>query len=106
MSANDEAYAALGKLSTALGALALVPLLALFRAWVALKMWVWFAIPLGAPAIGMAHAYGLCLLIGIVGISATYHGEDKRETATKLLAPFMTIAMFWLFGAITHAVMS
>ena len=35
---------------------------ALFRAFVLAMCWRWFAVPIGAPVVGWAHAYGLGVL--------------------------------------------
>lgn len=32
-------------------------------AWMFVRLWQWFVVPLGAPKIGMAHAYGLYVLV-------------------------------------------
>ncbi len=34
-------------------------------AYVATNLWMWFGLPLGFPALGMAHAVGLRALIGM-----------------------------------------
>lgn len=39
--------------------------LTLFRGWVFSILWLWFAVPMGAPEIGYATATGLCLITGL-----------------------------------------
>ena len=48
---------------TLVAALLAAPVLALIHAIVVRTLWSWFAVPLGVPNIGYAHAYGLALLI-------------------------------------------
>ena len=48
--------------------IALLAVGSLIRAYVLAQCWRWFAVPLGAPSIGMAHAYGLAML----ALFATY----------------------------------
>ena len=57
--------------------LALLPLIAVYSAYILQTMWGWFIVPLGADQIGMAHAYGLTLVV-----AAFYQIKktDKKET--------------------------
>jgi hypothetical protein len=40
------------------------------RAFALATLWRWFAVPLGLPAIGWAHAYGFGLLVNLAAASA------------------------------------
>lgn len=53
----------------------------IFNAWVAQKLYIWFVIPMGAPAINLWHVYGLILLINLLKSSSS--SEDK-STAKHL----------------------
>lgn len=37
--------------------------LGLFNAWAVQKMYIWFALPLGAPALNLAHVWGFSLIL-------------------------------------------
>lgn len=47
-----------------LGLLYVVALIVL-RAWCITKMWLWFVVPLGVPAIGIAGAIGLVMTVSV-----------------------------------------
>jgi tetrahydromethanopterin S-methyltransferase subunit C len=40
--------------------------LAIWRAYVIARLWSWYVVPLGVPAIGMVSAYGLGIVAGIL----------------------------------------
>lgn len=40
-----------------------LPALILLHAFTAKTLWGWFIVPLGAPAVGMAHAYGISMFV-------------------------------------------
>jgi hypothetical protein len=44
------------------GGLLAAPVSIVTNAVVAATIWGWFVVPLGVPAIGYAHAYGLCVV--------------------------------------------
>lgn len=46
-----------------------MPIAALLRAYTCWSLWRWFAVPIGAPVIGLAHAYGV---INFVAFAASY----------------------------------
>lgn len=52
--------------------------LALWRAYVIARLWAWYMVPLGVPAVGVVQAYGVSLVIGIV-TGAAYRDATKRE---------------------------
>ncbi len=52
-------------------AASLIVPLGLFRGWILSILWGWFAVPMGLPALGVAHVWGLALLIGL----ATYQSR-------------------------------
>jgi hypothetical protein len=49
--------------------------LGIYRAWVLMLLWGWYVVPLGAPDIGMAHAYGLSL----IALLCTMTREPERN---------------------------
>lgn len=34
--------------------------------WAFLKLWAWFAVPLGAPVVGLWHGFGLLLVVYMI----------------------------------------
>lgn len=44
----------------------LSPVLSVVRAFVLVKLWSWFAVPLGVVPIGKAWAYGLVVLVNLM----------------------------------------
>ncbi len=76
------------------GALILGIAVGLLRAWAAIVMWGWYVVPLGAPRIGVAVAWGLGFLVGVLNIQPPAKplqqlGGGDGEVA-KVMAPFIT----------------
>ena len=55
-----------------IGSLVLFAISATLSAYTLMMLWTWFLVPLGVVSIGMAHAYGLSILIKY----ATMQGSD------------------------------
>ena len=87
------------------GFLALVPLSIMFNAYILHQMWAWFIVPLGAAPIGLAHAWGLAILVAMFTTKDhRIEGTNKQKIARGLglfMAPFFTL----LFGYIAHSFM-
>lgn len=47
------------------GFVALIALLAIFGAFTISTLWAWFMVPLGVKSVGLAHAYGLSILVQV-----------------------------------------
>ena len=77
-------------------ALASVPL----NGWVLSILWLWFVVPLGVPAIGIAQAVGLATLIGMLrrGSLKSDDAEPLITAATLLVSPFLYLGC----GALAH----
>jgi hypothetical protein len=45
----------------------------LLRGWALSLIWLWFMVPLGVPEIGLFHAWGLSLVVGM------FTGNGKSE---------------------------
>lgn len=84
---------------------------ALLYAFTLYTYWGWFVLPLGAPPIGYAHAYGLSLLVR----AATFRAElsvkdDDHDGWTTIVIVVVTSTILngtWLLtGLITHALMT
>lgn len=70
------------------------------RCFVAAKLWFWFIVPFGAPAIGMAHAFGLLLLKhGLARSRAPKSKESSdREKLEEVLAMLSFDGLLLLLG--------
>lgn len=94
---------------------------ALLRGYVLATLWQWFVVPLGMPAIGWAHAYGIAALL----VAATFHypikdrdiaeGVESREATAKeralyltqyLAAAFIPALFALLCGYVAHEMMT
>lgn len=65
------------------------------NAWILAKLWAWFLVPLGVPAVGMAHGYGIWVLLGFLW---TRPADLRAATDAELLAkayaaPLIALAM-------------
>lgn len=59
-----------------------MPLWFMWSAWVDVKLWSWFAVPLGAPMVGLGHMVGLGLLVR----SLTSQVRRKTPTSAQVLS--------------------
>lgn len=75
------------------------------EAFVAMKGWEWFVVPLGVPAIGYWHAMGLTLLFYLVRRRFTAEGEMAQKVLSsstgylvghELVAPLLALLWLWL----------
>ncbi len=72
------------------GEFALALVLAAWKAFVLSVVWGWFVVPLGAPAIGVLHAYGLMLMLSLVTYSIDRHKKlEEIATSEKLVFGFV-----------------
>jgi len=75
----------------------------LYRGWVLTILWMWFIVPLGVPEIGIAHAWGISMIIGMLTATHIYK-EDKNpvKSFTNLIfAPLILLA----FAYVIHSFM-
>jgi hypothetical protein len=84
---------------------AVVALFGLANAWVLSILWSWFIVPLGVAQIGVAHTYGIFLML--VFFSHLHDGDEMdRKAARKqllrmVLQPFVALLCGW----VAHRVM-
>lgn len=90
------------KLAKMLAGLLLFPITLVAYAFVVATFWGWFVVPLGAPDIGLAHAYGLAILVGMV---AKRHTKDERSVLEAFAGALMYCGLALLFGWIAHLLM-
>lgn len=76
-------------------------------AYVALRLWQWFAMPLGAPAIGYAHAAGITISVKWLIMDVRIKRADTTELAPRdaCIAGLVVSISVFLIGAILHWLM-
>lgn len=105
-------------MKTAVQLAALVVLLLLsvlqivYTGWVITKLWLWFMVPLGVPAIGIAHAIGLGILISLIaGLHFLAREKDaeikgtNEKMAYRLIGSAVVTSFAWAFGALAASLM-
>lgn len=90
---------------------ALLAVSVVWRCFVASWLWLWFAVPLGAPELSAAHLIGLVLLIGTLRGSRK-NPLDKRppkEVAEDMGADCVQdlplFALLWGAGWVAHTLL-
>lgn len=76
-------------------------LFAIYNAWVLTILWGWFIVPLGVKGLGIAHAYGFTLVIGLIlsnrGIKENKGKDDwVGSIITWLLLPLIALFFGWI----------
>lgn len=74
-----------------------LPLYILYEGWAITVLWDWFAIPLGAPVVTLAHAAGLSALLNLM-IMPALNSKTTAGVGTFLFKPIMAVAV----GACVH----
>ena len=80
-----------------IGMVAVMIVLALFGAFTISTLWAWFVVPLGVKSIGMAHAYGLSV---IVSVFMGTRGLGNSDTSTILVQGVVLNIIALIFGGI------
>jgi len=83
-----------------------VPVSIYLNALVLSSLWLWFLVPLGVPAIGLAHAWGILILKNVFTFRYKYENPEPKisdEEAvtryTKILAALYTLPLVsYVFG--------
>jgi hypothetical protein len=79
--------------------LAIVPVL-IVHGFVVSIMWGWFMVPLGVPAIGIAHAIGLAGMLGALNIAKSTDKVTGRAMAwimdMLLIRPAILLGIGWI----------
>lgn len=75
---------------------------ALFNAWIALTLYNWFALPLGAPELNIWHAWGLMLLASRFTSSSlnSKTEEDGKKAWGKIAVYILGSLLALLIGFI------
>lgn len=84
-----------------------VPVLFLYTGWVTVLMWGWFAVPLGAPSITIAHALGLRLLVGFTtNLYKLEPGKLEKEWDSSAVKWLVNVTLALALGFAVHLSMS
>jgi hypothetical protein len=68
----------------------------LYYAWTLTVLWTWFLVPLGMPAIKLAHAYGIGLIAGLFKAAPNETKGEKdllSELVTWAVKPVIALAV-------------
>lgn len=83
-----------------LGAIALIPLLAVLRGLVLSTLWRWFLVPLGAPAIGITGAIGISVIVAMLTVNPHAATNEKttslQKTTLSVLMPLVSLLAGWI----------
>lgn len=79
--------------------LAIAPVL-IIHGYVISIMWGWFVVPLGVPAIGIAHAIGLAGMLGALNVAKSSDKVEGRAMAwimdMLLIRPAIILGIGWI----------
>lgn len=91
-----------GAITLALAWIVSLPVLVFYRAYVFSYLWLWFVVPFGAPAIGIAMAIGLLVLKGFLTyeIKPTNKAESSDKELSEVFQPLLQsyLAPTFIFG--------
>ena len=89
---------------TVIGVLVATAFVVILRGWVLTQLWAWFVTPtLGLPALGVAAAIGLSLIVG--HFSGSGSSESDPDFGKILLKGIFQAVFFLFFGWIWSGVM-
>ena len=76
---------------------------ALLDGWAISRLWAWFLVPLGVPAITIVHAIGISLLFSLFKPHVSSSSDKKKGLAVLLgtliaafLVPLLAVGMGWI----------
>ena len=83
-----------------------VPLIiafAIYQAWVATKLWLWFAVPqFEVKPISLGVMYGLGMMIGVIRHRFHKIDDSSEEVFGKVLAGFFSLTFALVVGKLIH----
>lgn len=95
------------KLALALSVLASFPFLVMLRGYMLSSLWEWFVVPLDVRPIGVVHAIGFSILVGIfTGLKKNKESPDDLDAAvTELVTNVAALVLVFGFGWVVHLFM-
>lgn len=110
MSENSGAKTAAGCLI----AIIVTPCAVLLKGFVLSKLWFWFIVPLGVPAISLWHAWGIAILAAMFSHQASTSTYDPKVEeygfgyviAKSIIMGILMPLLTWFFGYIAYSLMS
>ena len=93
MKPDKKVLEALGLSTLGLLGLLYIVVLAVVRGWCISKLWLWFVVPLGVPAIGVLWAIGLTATVTLaLGLNTL---ERKVTMVQALFGTLLATGMLW-----------
>ncbi len=90
----EEVLKALGLSALGLLGLLYYVVLVALRGWCISKLWLWFIVPLGVPAIGVLWAIGLAMTVSVVG--ALDRIESSKTCIQGIIGTLMAAGIGWM----------
>ncbi|MHA1839440.1 MAG: hypothetical protein ACTSYO_05740 [Candidatus Ranarchaeia archaeon] len=105
--AGHVALILFGGLGIIIAAVVMLVLFSILNGVIIQTMWGWFVVPLGASAIGLAHAIGLSLTVRFFTWrkASTKKNETREEIVRDLLGGIIVPCSILVMGAIVHSFM-
>jgi hypothetical protein len=85
----------------AMAVVLVIPLLVFFDGLVLKTLWVWFLVPIGLPAIGVATAIGVSIIAHMLAAS-TEGKKDEEEGWGHIIGVLLRPGWALLFGWVVH----
>jgi len=86
-------------------AIILLPFVLLLQGFVLSKLWLWFVMPLGVPAISIVHAMGITILFNLFNNNVSHEKETLETFIIKILSGFTKSLIILLLGFIVQLFM-
>jgi len=81
----------------------LLPVLFSLRAYATMWCWLWFIVPLGAPAIEVGHALGLVIFASI--LRQDYREKEPEELLTLVGRGLVVCSTTWLSAWVVYRIL-
>ncbi len=85
--------------------LILSPVLTIIHGLLLKLFWGWFVVPLGVPAIGVAHALGISLVVSMLTHQRINNNDNDSSIRQEIFVSIATAIILLVFGATFHAFM-
>lgn len=79
------------------GVVILVTVLTCLRAFVLLKLWAWFIVPLfGLPPLTIPYAIGISLIVGSFFLNTKKQDDSNVFWVSAIVSPLITLFIGWI----------